>query len=51
MGEIEVMVTYWTVSGPVVVHFGREWSTFSWEDRCAHAQRVGFTGGVRAPGL
>ena len=44
MGEIEVMVTYWTVSGPVVVHFGREWSTFSWEDRCAHAQRVGFTG-------
>jgi sugar phosphate isomerase/epimerase len=44
VGEIEVMVTYWTVSGPVVVHFGREWSTFSWEDRCAHAQRVGFTG-------
>ena len=44
MGENEVMVTYWTVSGPVVVHFGREWSTFSWEDRCAHAQRVGFSG-------
>ena len=44
MGEIEVMVTYWTVSGPVVVHFGREWSTFSWEDRCAQAQRVGLTG-------
>jgi sugar phosphate isomerase/epimerase len=32
------------VSGPVKVHFGREWSLFSWEDRCAHAQRVGFTG-------
>jgi sugar phosphate isomerase/epimerase len=44
VGEIEVMATYWTVSGPVKVHFGREWSTFSWEDRCAHAQRVGFAG-------
>jgi len=44
VGEIEVMATYWTVSGPVKVHFGREWSTFSWEDRCSHAQRVGFTG-------
>ncbi|MGH2883445.1 MAG: sugar phosphate isomerase/epimerase family protein [Solirubrobacteraceae bacterium] len=44
MGEIEVMATYWTVSGPVKVHFGREWSTFSWEDRCAHATRVGFSG-------
>jgi len=44
VGDIEVMATYWTVSGPVKVHFGREWSTFSWEDRCAHAKRVGFTG-------
>jgi sugar phosphate isomerase/epimerase len=44
VGEVEVMATYWTVSGPVQVHFGREWSTFSWEDRCAHAARVGFTG-------
>ena len=23
---------------------GGEWSTFSWQDRCAQAQRVGFTG-------
>jgi sugar phosphate isomerase/epimerase len=44
VGEIEVMATYWTVSGPVKVHFGREWSTFSWPDRCAQAQRVGFSG-------
>jgi sugar phosphate isomerase/epimerase len=44
VGEIEVVATYWTVSGPVKVHFGREWSTFSWQDRCAHAKRVGFTG-------
>ncbi|MFL5860644.1 MAG: sugar phosphate isomerase/epimerase family protein [Solirubrobacteraceae bacterium] len=44
MGEIEVMATYWTVSGPVEVHFGREWSTFSWRDRCAQAARVGFSG-------
>src|SRR5436853_7681712 len=44
VGEIEVMATYWTVSGPVEVHFGREWSTFSWRDRCAQAARVGFSG-------
>ncbi len=44
MGEIELMALYWTVSGPVEVHFGREWSTFDWRDRCAHAARVGFSG-------
>src|SRR4249919_3588434 len=35
---------YWTVSGSVVVHFGREWSLFSWADRCAEARKVGFAG-------
>jgi sugar phosphate isomerase/epimerase len=44
VGEIELMALYWTVSGPVKVHFGREWSTFDWRDRCAHAARVGFRG-------
>jgi sugar phosphate isomerase/epimerase len=44
VGEIELMALYWTVSGPVEVHFGREWSTFHWRDRCAHAARVGFRG-------
>src|SRR5947209_5309617 len=44
VGEIELMALYWTVSGPVQVHYGREWSTFTWRDRCAHAARVGFTG-------
>jgi sugar phosphate isomerase/epimerase len=44
MGEIELVALYWTVSGPVQVHFGREWSTFDWRDRCAHAARVGFSG-------
>ena len=44
MGEIELMALYWTVSGPVEVHVGREWSLFSWPDRCAEAARVGFKG-------
>ncbi len=45
MGEdVELLGLYWTVSGPVVVHYGREWSLFSWADRCAEAERVGFAG-------
>ena len=40
----EILGLYWTVSGPVVVHFGREWSYFSWADRCAEARKVGFAG-------
>jgi sugar phosphate isomerase/epimerase len=44
MDEPELLALYWTVSGPVVVHVGREWSTFDWRDRCAHAARVGFRG-------
>ena len=35
---------YWTTSGPVEVHFGREWSLFDLRDRCEQAARVGFTG-------
>jgi sugar phosphate isomerase/epimerase len=44
MGKIPLLALYWTVAGPVDVHVGREWSTFDWADRCAHAQRVGFDG-------
>jgi sugar phosphate isomerase/epimerase len=44
MGELELVDLYWTSAGPVEVHFGREWSTFDWRDRCAHAARVGFKG-------
>jgi sugar phosphate isomerase/epimerase len=44
MGEVELIALYWTVSGPVDVHYGREWSLFDWRDRCAHAARVGFRG-------
>jgi sugar phosphate isomerase/epimerase len=44
MGEVELLAMYWTVSGPVEVHVGREWSTFAWGDRCAQAARVGFRG-------
>jgi sugar phosphate isomerase/epimerase len=44
MAKDELVALYWTVSGPVVVHFGREWSTFGWRDRCEQANRVGFSG-------
>jgi sugar phosphate isomerase/epimerase len=44
MGEVQMVACYWTVSGPVEVHYGREWSTFAWRDRCANARRAGFSG-------
>jgi sugar phosphate isomerase/epimerase len=44
VAEIELMALYWTVSGPVEVHVGREWSLFDWRDRCAEAAKVGFKG-------
>ncbi|HEY7398604.1 MAG TPA: sugar phosphate isomerase/epimerase [Gaiellaceae bacterium] len=40
----ELLGLYWTVSGPVEVHVGREWSLFDLRDRCAHAARVGMSG-------
>ena len=40
----DVIALYWTISGPVEVHVGREWSLFDLRDRCAHAARVGFSG-------
>src|SRR6478736_10358013 len=43
-GDIGLLGSYWTVSGPVEVHSGREWSLFSWADRCAEARKVGFAG-------
>jgi sugar phosphate isomerase/epimerase len=42
--DAELLGLYWTVSGPVDVHVGREWSLFDFGDRCAHAARVGFSG-------
>ena len=42
--EPELLGLYWTVSGPVEVHVGREWSLFSWQDRCREAREVGFSG-------
>jgi sugar phosphate isomerase/epimerase len=44
MAEVDLLALYWTVSGPVDVHVGREWSTFEWSARCAEAARAGFTG-------
>ncbi len=40
----DVVGLYWTISGPVDVHVGREWSLFDLRERCAHAARVGFSG-------
>jgi sugar phosphate isomerase/epimerase len=44
MADVELVGLYWTVSGPVEVHTGREWSLFDWADRCAEAARAGFSG-------
>ncbi|UGS34298.1 sugar phosphate isomerase/epimerase family protein [Capillimicrobium parvum] len=45
MGErTELLGLYWTLSGPVEVHTGREWSLFDIADRCAEAERAGFAG-------
>jgi sugar phosphate isomerase/epimerase len=44
MAEIPLLALYWTVSGPVDVHYGREWSAFDWLDRCSEAALAGFQG-------
>jgi sugar phosphate isomerase/epimerase len=44
MAELDIVALYWTVAGPTEFSAGREWSTFSWQDRCAQAARVGFQG-------
>ena len=45
MGASDALLgLYWTVSGPVEVHSGREWSLFDWRERCEQAARVGFEG-------
>ena len=40
----DLLCCYWTASGPVEVHVGREWSLFGFADRCAAAAKVGFRG-------
>ena len=44
MAGVDLVGLYWTTSGPVEVHVGREWSLFDFRDRCAQAQRAGFSG-------
>ena len=44
MASEDLLGLYWTTSGPVEVHVGREWSLFDLRDRCEHAARVGFSG-------
>jgi sugar phosphate isomerase/epimerase len=39
-----LVALYWTVSGRVEVHGGREWSLFDLRDRCEQAARSGFEG-------
>ena len=39
--DVELVGLYWTISGPVEVHVGREWSLFDFADRCAEARKVG----------
>jgi sugar phosphate isomerase/epimerase len=39
-----LVALYWTVSGPVEIHGGREWSLFDLRDRCEQAARSGFQG-------
>jgi sugar phosphate isomerase/epimerase len=43
-GTDDLVADYWTISGPVEVHFGREWSLFDLRERCEQAARVGFRG-------
>src|SRR4051794_19490394 len=40
----DLLCCYWTASGPVEVHVGREWSLFDFADRCAVAAKAGFRG-------
>jgi sugar phosphate isomerase/epimerase len=42
--DVELIGLYWTLSGPVQVHTGREWSLFDLPERCAEAAKVGFAG-------
>ena len=44
MRDTELLALYWTVSGPVDVHAGREWSLFDWRERCEQAAKAGFGG-------
>jgi sugar phosphate isomerase/epimerase len=44
MADFELAGLYWTLSGPVEVHSGREWSLFDYRDRVQCAARVGFAG-------
>ena len=39
-----LVALYWTVSGPVEIHGGREWSLFDLRERCEQAARSGFQG-------
>jgi sugar phosphate isomerase/epimerase len=44
MADVSLMALYWTTAGPVEIHAGREWSLYSWSERCEQAAKAGFAG-------
>ena len=44
MNDIELIASYWTLSGGALPHTDAEHSTFEFKERCAAAARAGFKG-------
>jgi sugar phosphate isomerase/epimerase len=44
MSDVELIASYWTLSGGALPHTDAEYSTFEFKERCAAAARAGFKG-------
>lgn len=44
MSQVELIASYWTLSGGALPHTDAEYSTFDFKERCEVAARVGFKG-------
>ena len=44
MSDVELIASYWTLSGGALPHTNAEYSTFEFKERCAAAARAGFKG-------
>ena len=44
MSQVELIASYWTLSGGAVPHTDAEYSTFEFKERCEAAARAGFKG-------
>lgn len=44
MSDVELLASYWTLSGGALPHTDKEYSTFEFKERCAAAARAGFKG-------